>query len=448
MFINNNSPLGLAFIHRGKCYYYDTNKNNILEVGFELYDEIKKRMSGIYSVFSNEYNNMREKGYFAPSPIERIELSDINTIKTQCEHNLMQLILQVTQQCNFLCRYCTYAGDGMVERTHSDKYMQFDIAQRAIDHLYMHSVDNKEVLISFYGGEPLLQFELIKKCIEYAKSIFSVKKCKFSMTTNGSLLTEAIIDYCCSNDVNIALSLDGPIEIQNANRRFVNNGKGTFESVVAGVNLIRNKHPDYYKKCITFHPVINPSSNLSKLVHFFEHELGADEKRIQVSRINTSGLSLTFDSEIIDGRKVDFDRYDFEASKKTSEYFDEMYADKRAVPKKYHHSGPCIPGAKKLFVSTDGKYYPCEKLNERYDNNVIGDVYSGLNYEKIYKVINIGKYTEDKCKNCWCIRFCRTCIADIEGENDMQIIAKINNTCIYQKQQVLDAMKMRIDSNL
>ncbi|MBN1234101.1 MAG: radical SAM protein [Candidatus Coatesbacteria bacterium] len=104
-----------------------------------------------------------------------------------------RLILEISQDCNNRCYYCTYSGKYSTHRVHRGVSMTFDIAIKAIEDFLEHSVDAKVRAITFYGGEPLLEFELIKQIITYLED--KGIECYFSISTNGALLTEEIIDW-------------------------------------------------------------------------------------------------------------------------------------------------------------------------------------------------------------------------------------------------------------
>lgn len=110
--------------------------------------------------------------------------------------------------------------------------MDWNTAKKSLDFLLEHSIDNEIVNIGFYGGEPMIEFDLIKKCIEYAKEIFKGKDIQFSITTNGTLINKKIIRYFVKNKVNLTISLDGPKEVHDKNRRFCN-GSGTFDKIIS-----------------------------------------------------------------------------------------------------------------------------------------------------------------------------------------------------------------------
>lgn len=104
------------------------------------------------------------------------------------------LVLQVTQKCNLRCSYCVYSGD-YKNRNHSQKEMSWETAKEAVDYLYGHSMSSEDIYISFYGGEPLLMFRLIKEVVEYVKREYCQRTVHFNLTTNGTLFTPEIVQY-------------------------------------------------------------------------------------------------------------------------------------------------------------------------------------------------------------------------------------------------------------
>jgi uncharacterized protein len=124
--------------------------------------------------------------------------------------HIQHIMLNVTDQCNFRCRMCFCDWQ--------DNYMTPEIADKAIElALKRKSPRVDKITINFFGGEPLMNFNLIKYVVEKWE-----KKCEFSMTTNGSLLTNEILDYLKEHKVGLLLSIDGDKETQDYNRPFRN----------------------------------------------------------------------------------------------------------------------------------------------------------------------------------------------------------------------------------
>ena len=121
-------------------------------------------------------------------------------------------------------------------RAFGHENMKWDVAKKAIDFLKEHSQNAENRHIGFYGGEPLLNFELIERAVEYAKKLFG-EDMSFAITTNATLVNDKIAEYFAKNNFNIIISLDGPQEMHDVNRLMVN-GTGSFEKTVMGAKKL------------------------------------------------------------------------------------------------------------------------------------------------------------------------------------------------------------------
>ena len=139
------------------------------------------------------------------------------------DRKMRKLILQVTQDCNFRCSYCDYScGNDNFHRKHNNTNMSEETAMKAIAFFKKHSLDQDRINISFYGGEPLMNYSLIKKCIETVNKEFAGKHISYNLTTNGLLLNGEKVIYLIDNNVNITVSLDGPRKVHDKNRKCIN----------------------------------------------------------------------------------------------------------------------------------------------------------------------------------------------------------------------------------
>ena len=214
-------------------YFYDVNTNVIIHISDEMYDFLKnllsktsitrKQIGKEYSALSEECKSdidlLMQKGFLCDKNENIIfRHPETDRIEEFYKTNLNMMILQVTQNCNLRCKYCVYSGS-YVNRTHMNKRMSVETAIAAIKFFYDHSLNSDSVTIGFYGGEPLLEYELIKQCVAYAEEIFAGKKLSFNMTSNATLLTEESVLFLAAHDFNLTISLDGPANIQNKNMR-------------------------------------------------------------------------------------------------------------------------------------------------------------------------------------------------------------------------------------
>ncbi|MBY6914834.1 Cys-rich peptide radical SAM maturase CcpM [Clostridium botulinum] len=417
----------------GKNYVYDANKNSVLNLSDNQYSFLEKCIKNDISNYreSEEIRNLCEEGFLQPSNIKKIEHPHADSVSYYLENNLKMLTLQVTQQCNFRCEYCIYSGD-QLNRSHSSKKMSISTALKSIDFLINNSRNSNTIFISFYGGEPLLEFEFIKTCIDYAKEKSEGKKVVFSMTTNASLLSDEVIQCLYDNDVNLMISIDGPKEIHDKHRKFVIDNESTFDKVFSNIKKIREKFPNYINK-ISFNAVVNPENDFNVINNFFTNcnEIKDINSRIGIA-IDTNNTFLKGNSdEYYLNREYELFKIFYclikkkntkKCSKVAIEYlkdlseFSRMIAYQKIAPEQSNPSGACMPGVQRLFVTVEGNFYPCEKVSESSEFAKIGNINTGFDIGKIKKLLSITKNNEENCKKCWAIKFCGICAAILYNE--------------------------------
>ncbi len=421
------------FIHTfetyGDRYLYDVNKNSIITLSEELSTAL-----GNKEMEHSEVKALQQKGFLSDNRVSTIIHPEDGVLASHMSNKISMLTLQVTQACNLRCRYCPYSGQ-YNNRQHSNKRMSLEMARRGIDFLWEHSIDCEEVNLGFYGGEPTIEFNLVRECMEYAKVKFEGKTVRFSITTNGTIITNEIIEYFQENDVVLMISLDGPKEIHDKNRVFADES-GSFNIVMENIKRIKQDYPDYFTR-ILFNVVADPENDYNCTSQFLSGNDVVRDAVINSSEVNTfyrkEDMEATEDYYIKKGYEIfklflsKFNRFD---SKKVSvlvstryTILEKMYNDQmkmvESLPEKYHHGGPCIPGAQKLFMSVDGTFYPCERVSEDSEAVRIGHIESGIDLEKARELLNIGKLTEKNCKNCWAIRYCSLCLVACDNLHEL-----------------------------
>jgi len=429
-----------AFIHlfktRNCCYIYDVNTNLFLKVPKETYSALEIDNGDLEALKDDSIIlNLKEKGYLSSNRAEQIEHSLTDVLQDILDNSLNTLILQVTQECNLRCSYCVYSGS-YLNRSHSQKKMGIDTAKKGIDFIINHSKNSPTVNFSFYGGEPLLRFNFIKECIAYAKERGEGKKITFNMTTNGTLLTDEIIKFMKDNEVSLLISMDGPKEIHDKNI-VCSNGMGSFDKIMNNIDEIKVKFPEYVEKNIGFNIVMNGENDFSCINNFF-----ADYDTVKDSHVNATFVSTlgsleekTISEDFIQNRQYEiFKIFLYKLGKLDKKYISRLLLKEfehlnytlnikretnEKVPKKVHPGGPCVPGLNRLFMTVDGKFCPCERVNEESKAMNIGNVDTGFEIEKIKNLMNVGKTTEQKCKNCWAFRYCYLCAAFADDMNEL-----------------------------
>lgn len=431
-------PVIKTFFFDNKYFMYDARSNCLFEITKELFVEMSYlKQYGVNNYLTSARNTKQfddivaliNKGVISKPYIEKIEHPETDYIDSLIDRCVNDITLQVTRMCNFNCRYCAFANNNKIVRNHEKASMTWDVAKKSIDFLYEHSLDSTVVTIGFYGGEPMVNFDLIKAVVEYSKTLFFSKKIIYRMTINGSILTDSMLDFLVENNFIIVISLDGPENIQNKHRKFNESGDGTFNLVYHNVNKIRNKYEKYFCENVSFMSVVFDDEDPEAVLKFYK-SIDIPEHYVKLMSADLSGVDYTYNNiyGYNDDNPLDETFYD---------RMIKVYNKKNSLPNRWHHPGQCIPSIKSLFVNVYGEFYPCEKLIENKGLS-IGNIKSGLNIKKIIDFMNIGKLTETECKNCWAMRFCEICIAQCFDIESGYITKEAkHSSCIKQEQKVL-----------
>lgn len=409
-------PIGIPFIYNQGYYYYDTYTNKILSIQKEHFVEIKKMMNiGIDGYLLNEEKNcfqndiirLINRGFFVPQFLSTKKIYENRIIHSMLTRCINHIQLQTTRMCNFRCRYCFFANDNKVTRNHENKSMDWITAQKSIDFLYENSKDAESITISFYGGEPFLNFDIIKKSVAYAESKFISKELRFSVTTNGSIMNESIAEFLAKKNFSLMVSLDGPQEIQDAHRKFYLSGQGTFDTVVKNIKLIKRQNSEYFNRKVMFNPVMFADESYSNIVSFFE-SIGVNPNNVKKQYANMKGIDYNYSANSRFMNMEPYDRYR-EYNADQIDNMENVFTQNDITSSEFLPRGGCVPGLVRLFVTVDGVFYPCEKVNES-DDLSIGNINQGFNFKQVKRLANLGDLTYNKCKECWAVRFCNMCI--------------------------------------
>lgn len=426
-----------------KKYVYDRNTNVVVTVSDVDYDELIDVEEGrLKPEESKAVKKLQDHGLLLENRVVEIAHPDTQYAEHHIENRLSQLILQVTQQCNLRCEYCVYSG-GYTNRHHANRIMTVELAKKGIDYFIAHSFESNNLYLSFYGGEPLLQFELIKEVVKYINSIVEGKKVYFSMTTNATLLKGKIADYLVENDFDITISLDGSQEEHDKNRKFIN-GQGSFTTIMKNIKDLRERYPKYVKERIKFNTVISPKVNMACVKEFFDTDEVMSDTRILFNTVseNNSLTDIEFEDNFYIVRKYEYiklllmmigkinEKYVSKLVLRSKDNIDlliKSLSKHKEISAIMHHNGPCIAGARRLFINVDGDFYPCEKVSECKGDVCIGNIENGINIEKVKNLINIGNLTKDECLVCWNLFNCSMCAADCEVDGNLDANHKVQH---------------------
>jgi uncharacterized protein len=462
-----NYPLIKRLRANGQFYIYDAHINQIFQIDRIIYDLIPflKNTRLALTKLKEKYNqdiilerlsfisDLQNKGYFQ-SPGEINLPFTKQGFKQRIGKRLKSITLNITEQCNLRCKYCVFSGKCEGFRGHSNKDINLEIAIKAIN-LLLKSEEN-ELSIAFYGGEPLLKFDLIKSLIESTdKKKKEDQVIKYRMTTNGTLLFPEVVDFLVKNKIKLSVSLDGPREIHDRHRLFPDN-KGSFDVIIQNLMYIKEKYLDYYSK-VNFIVVIGPPYDYERLEEFFSENNGLfNGNLLTFTEIERDGNTFFDEPE-----QLYFNTYR-EANRK-KEYIISLFErlkDKNFVPNLFQSAyinlifnifqrkigNPelrrrarfCKPGLTKLFVDVDGKFHICENIPSSLEiGNIESGIDGGLCYEIIYQYLEVvGK----NCLTCWAYILCPYCLKDFLSLSKNSFISKYaaSDKCIKSKKFLTD----------
>lgn len=477
--LNPHKPFIKKFENQGRFYIYCVNTNQIVEVEKTVYDiidhydghntgKVEAKFRDIYDISEIRkcISKIREAGkqhhLFSNFRPERITLGMRNAgeIKKAHEKGLMQLILQLTRACNLNCSYCYTSGKYADENALSAQ-MSHETCLKAVDFFCERAVDSRKPFISFYGGEPLLRFDLIKETVAHVRKKYKRKTFGFNLTTNGTLLDSKIIEFLVKYDFGILVSLDGPKDI-NDRYRVAMNGAGTFDTVIGNLEALKEYDLDYYTRRVSISSVLAPPfDNIEHILDFYATDKTLKEIRsrgkIRSSLVDTKGTSFIEDFnlkhsvkernamnagllELLKKSILNRNLKHLTMEKKT--IYSILYRlARRPVQRLYTDEPPlgvCQMGLRKLFVGTNGDFYTCEKSDNSYK---IGDLDQGFDYVGISGYYRRLEEVLDDCRHCWAMVHCDRCwlrIGDLgkfKGE-------KKKTFCSSQKATIAMALKV------
>lgn len=433
-------------------YLYDTNTNVLMLISNEFFERIAE-----YDNIGKENDvikKLQEQGYLRNRNKFIMEHPETEGLEYIFENNLSTMALQVTQSCNLRCKYCVYSGN-YENRKHSNLRMNRATAYKAIDFFIEHSANTEKLHLGFYGGEPLLEFELIKDCVGYIRGIVN-KEVIFNITTNCVLLDEDKIDFLYQNDFRLTISLDGPQEVHDTNRVKLD-GSGSFSNVITAIRIIKRKYPEYLSK-VNINAVLDISKDFKDVYDFFveneevydiyatynfqsddyaiNRKIMSEEFKSQYMLEQFKYFMAMLEKKEVYTRSNIFDSY----IKQLIERIHKVIMYKTFEVPKEHHSGPCVPGKHRLFVNVNGYFYPCERVNELSEVMQIGNLDTGFILEKAQRILNIGKLTEKECRNCWAFRFCTICAAKADEQGKLSKDKKLEN-CKLTRETIHNLLK-------
>jgi len=454
------SAIGYQKLSINNAYYiYDTSTNDLIKVDrvvYQIFDDYfkgncetlinkyKNRISAkhIYSAINFIDNIRHKRGMFQPFFTKDYSLYlDKEFLQEKLSKHLSHLILNITEQCNQRCTYCIFSGNYPGQRTHNNSFMTWEIAQNSIDYFLQRARTDKKSIISFYGGEPLLNWKLVKKCINYTIKRNTLDKLVITIGTNLTLCTNDIIDFLIHNNVELFVSLDGHSSIHNRARVF-SNGKETHAKVLKILRKIKEKSAEYFYNKVSIFCTFDKNNDLLEIFEYFSADFFRNLS-VQINPISETGTGfykVTKNNQRNYRRSLNIllDRYlESLYHKKPFNYplFFKIFPNVFSVLPKRHigiistltrPNHVCVPGKARLFVSSSGIFYPCDNFYPK--NHDIGNYQTGIDIKKVRDLLEIFiNLCEDVCQDCWAYRLCTQCFVHVLDKNRMSRKRKIEN---------------------
>lgn len=314
------------------------------------------------------------------------------------------LCLHIAHTCNLNCEYC-FASQGKYNGERA--LMSFEVGKRAIDFLIENSGSRVNLEVDFFGGEPLMNFDVVKQIVAYARSIEKQhnKNFRFTLTTNGMLVDDEVIEFANKECHNVVLSLDGRKEVHDRLRKTIN-GKGSYDIIVPKFQDFVKKRGNrgYYVRGTFTH---NNTDFTNDIFHMAD--LGFTELSMEpVVCAPNDPYALTYED-----LPVLFEQYEILAK-------DMLRREKEGKPITFYHymidltAGPCIykrvsgcgSGTEYMAVTPWGELFPCHQFvgDPKYS---LGNIFDGVTNHEVqneFKLCNA--YARPDCRDCWAKLYC------------------------------------------
>lgn len=314
------------------------------------------------------------------------------------------LCLHIAHDCNLACKYC-FAEEGEYHGRRA--LMSFEVGKKALDFLVANSGNRVNLEVDFFGGEPLMNWDVVKQLVAYGRSLEKPnnKKFRFTLTTNGVLLNDEVMEFVNKEMSNVVLSLDGRKEVNDRMRPF-RTGKGSYDLIVPKFQKLaesRNQTNYYIRGTFTrnnldFSEDVKHFADLGFKQMSIEPVVGPEEDPYSIREQDLPQIMEEYDKLALEY----IDRY----KKGNGFNFFHFMIDLTQGPCVYKRLSGCGSGTEYLAVTPWGDFYPCHQFvgNEDF---LMGNVDEGITKPELVKEFgNCNVYSKEKCKNCFAKFYC------------------------------------------
>lgn len=416
--------------------YESRSKEEIILELCDKYPEITA--DDIEEIFQDIEELKKEGKLFSEDKFKDLQI-DIKARPTQ----LKALCLHIAHDCNMCCKYC-FAGEG--EYSGDRSLMSFEVGKRALDFLIEQSGSRKNLEVDFFGGEPLLNFDVVKQLVAYARSIEKEKgkNFRFTLTTNGVLLNDEVMEWANKECYNVVLSLDGRKETNDRMRR-TRNDKGTYDLILPKFQKMakeRNQQGYYIRGTYTHYN----TDFANDILHLAD--LGFEQLAMEPV-VTDPKMDYALQESDIPKLKDQYDLLAKEMCKRNREgkgfTFFHYMIDLEGGPCIYKRISGCGVGTDYMAVTPWGDLYPCHQFvgDEKF---LLGNVFDGVKNTDIvneFKLCNI--YSREACQDCFAKLYCSGGCSANAYHTTGKITGTCDMSCELHRKRVENAIMIKID---
>lgn len=416
--------------------YESRSKEEIILELCDKYPEITA--DDIEEIFQDIEELKKEGKLFSEDKFKDLQI-DIKARPTQ----LKALCLHIAHDCNMRCKYC-FAGEG--EYSGDRSLMSFEVGKRALDFLIEQSGSRKNLEVDFFGGEPLLNFDVVKQLVAYARSIEKEKgkNFRFTLTTNGVLLNDEVMKWANKECYNVVLSLDGRKETNDRMRR-TRNDKGTYDLILPKFQKMakeRNQQGYYIRGTYTHYN----TDFANDILHLAD--LGFEQLAMEPV-VTDPKMDYALQESDIPKLKEQYDLLAKEMCKRNREgkgfTFFHYMIDLEGGPCIYKRISGCGVGTDYMAVTPWGDLYPCHQFvgDEKF---LLGNVFDGVKNTDIvneFKLCNV--YSREACQDCFAKLYCSGGCSANAYHTTGKITGTCDMSCELHRKRVENAIMIKID---
>ena len=496
--LKNPNPEGYGYLpielfETGKGWFVFDAKNvcflEVERVAFDMLTVLRDRSATIDELISalpqhpesdirDAYKDLvdaQAQGLLVSYNFKRAARHDNSRYQEVLEQSMAGFTLFVTTRCNLGCSYCIYGGQYDQHEQLSQTPMPWTTLKAAMDFLEKHSRKSAQVRLDFFGGEPLLAFEMIEKAVLYLKTLITsgAPRVIVTITSNGTVLTDRILEFLVANDVYLQFSIDGARDSHDAYRTFKGTTRGSFDTILKNLQRIYDRDPVYFRQRMRLKGVLNTATMEADDTEFFNHNL--------IKIIIEAGNFIYLDLEPHYDLAKDADYFarlaalgerllsmrDLESE---SDLISRLNIKQRAL---YYHtfgrffegqtinrvhfdgidevpfSKGCLTGYQEGAVNANGDISICLK-SAKGGNFVIGNVLEGRwHYEKMKELNTVFHRDWAGCSSCFVQKICELCYEKLNGEDGRWVAgrAKFCNFNRESHRRIFATMLRVIENN-